>query len=247
MSGRCDAFRALAPDLALGVASGDERADALEHAAGCTTCRNDLAELTAAVDALVQAAPIARAPEGLEQRALAEFPSGGPALATEDLGADHRSAAPSNEVRSGGSSWLHAAAIVLAVLIVAAGGIRWAVSQDDPQATASQHGVLRASAGQAVGGVHVDHATNPGDGDDRDSNGEDDRLVISVDAGAPTGTYLVRCDYEEGAPYAAGRIEVGPAGVARWSAEVDVPTYDLHRVRLVSTTGGENLEAEIGS
>ena len=69
-------------------------------------------------------------------------------------------------------------------------------------------------------------------------------LVVSIGGGAPQGTYRVQCDYDSGRPYGAGDLEVGPDGLSRWSATVSVPTYDLRRVRLISTAGDANLEAE---
>ena len=98
-------------------------------------------------------------------------------------------------------------------------------------------GVLQTLDGSAVGQVSIENPTRYASGGSE--------LVVSVDAGAPTGTYRVQCDYESGRPYDAGVITVGADGVPRWSAKVTVPTYDLRRVRLVNTEGADNLEAQI--
>lgn len=67
----CDEVRALAPELALGIADGRERADALAHLAGCAACRGYLAELTEVADDLLELAPSHEPPPGFESRVLA--------------------------------------------------------------------------------------------------------------------------------------------------------------------------------
>lgn len=76
--GRCEETRALAPELALGVAEGDDRARALEHLAGCAACRRHLGELSDTADELVLLAPSEEPPAGFEGRVLGELRSGRP-------------------------------------------------------------------------------------------------------------------------------------------------------------------------
>src|SRR6478752_6819412 len=49
-SERCRETRALLPELATGVAPGDDRAGALAHLAGCADCRRSLREVAVTVD-----------------------------------------------------------------------------------------------------------------------------------------------------------------------------------------------------
>ena len=246
MTAECEAFRAVAPELALGIAVGDERAVALDHLATCPACRRELDALTATVDAIVQSAPAAEPPAGFELRALAGFDGAGdPSDEVDDrwsadgstgtAGTDPAHRAPRPRRR-----WLVAASIVVVVGAVVAGAVSWRSSHGGArvEVAAGAQGVLRLPDGEPVGRVQLDRGQTT-------SGTPGSELVISVDAGAPVGRYHVRCDYEAGGPYAAGQLEVGPDGVARWSADVTVPTYDLRRVRLVSTTGGPNLEAEM--
>jgi hypothetical protein len=65
--------RALAPELALGIADGKERADALAHLASCAACRAYLSELTDVADDLLALAPAQEPPVGFETRVLAEL------------------------------------------------------------------------------------------------------------------------------------------------------------------------------
>jgi hypothetical protein len=69
-SSSCDEIRALAPELALGIAGGDERARALEHLAECPACRTHLEELSSLADELLLLAPAQEPPAGFESRVL---------------------------------------------------------------------------------------------------------------------------------------------------------------------------------
>jgi hypothetical protein len=92
-------------------------------------------------------------------------------------------------------------------------------------------------------GIRVGQVTLQPGGPDGDGSRGGSELVISLASSSPVGTYRVECDYESGRPYTAGTLSAPDGGVEHWSETVSVPTYDLRRVRLVSTTGGPNLEA----
>jgi len=62
--------RELAPELALGTASGEERARALVHIASCLECRSYVDELSRDADALLALAPQNEPPIGFETRAV---------------------------------------------------------------------------------------------------------------------------------------------------------------------------------
>jgi hypothetical protein len=66
----CEQVRELAPELALGIAGGDERAMALGHLAECAECRRHVDELSALGDELLLLAPIKEPPVGFETRVL---------------------------------------------------------------------------------------------------------------------------------------------------------------------------------
>jgi anti-sigma factor RsiW len=69
----CDEFADQASELALGLLSGDERAAALAHLAGCPACRANLDELSRVADALLLVAPRAEPPVGFESRVLSRL------------------------------------------------------------------------------------------------------------------------------------------------------------------------------
>src|SRR4029450_14086852 len=66
----CEEVRSLVPELALGIAAGDDRARALEHLADCPACRGRLEELSIVADELLLLAPAQEPPAGFESRVL---------------------------------------------------------------------------------------------------------------------------------------------------------------------------------
>jgi hypothetical protein len=68
----CGQVRDLAPELALGIAEGEERDAALRHLDGCSGCRQLVSELSSVGDELLQLAPAHDPPIGFESRVLAE-------------------------------------------------------------------------------------------------------------------------------------------------------------------------------
>lgn len=71
----CDEVRRLAPEVALGVGGGEERARVLDHLVGCPECRKFVAELSEVADELLLLAPEAEPPPGFESRTLRRFPA----------------------------------------------------------------------------------------------------------------------------------------------------------------------------
>src|SRR2546428_1666096 len=72
----CADVRELAPELALGIVGGPERAEALQHASECGPCRALVGELSEAADALPLLAAEAEPPPGFEERVLAALQAG---------------------------------------------------------------------------------------------------------------------------------------------------------------------------
>jgi hypothetical protein len=66
-----DAVQEAAPELALGLVSGPERAAALAHLESCASCRAAVEELADVADALLLLAPETEPPPGFETRVLA--------------------------------------------------------------------------------------------------------------------------------------------------------------------------------
>jgi hypothetical protein len=69
-SSHCEAVRKVIPELALGIAEGKERAEALLHLRTCADCRRLLAGLSQVSDELLLLAPSHEPPVGFELRTL---------------------------------------------------------------------------------------------------------------------------------------------------------------------------------
>jgi hypothetical protein len=66
----CEHARQMAAELALGIADGAERAQALRHLSECAECRRVVQELSAVTDDLLMLAPEREPPAGFESRVL---------------------------------------------------------------------------------------------------------------------------------------------------------------------------------
>ena len=73
----CRAARAIAPELALGVASGEERAETLRHLAACPECRAEVESLARVADELLLVAPEHDPSVGFESRVVAALTADG--------------------------------------------------------------------------------------------------------------------------------------------------------------------------
>jgi hypothetical protein len=83
----CSRLYDLAPELALGLLDGAERAEVLAHLERCAKCHADVASLTELGEQLLLLAPQVPPPAGFETRVLARL-APGPALSAEGGTAD---------------------------------------------------------------------------------------------------------------------------------------------------------------
>jgi anti-sigma factor RsiW len=72
----CTQVRELAPELALGVLGGPERAEAIMHTNDCARCQAYVLELTEAADALPLLAGELEPPSGFEHRVMSAIDAG---------------------------------------------------------------------------------------------------------------------------------------------------------------------------
>src|SRR5438105_4475637 len=82
----CAQFATVAPEMALGILSGNERAVALDHLAGCPACQEHLDDLVRVADNLLLLGPAGEPPIGFESRVLARIQ----AEAAPPVGPSHR-------------------------------------------------------------------------------------------------------------------------------------------------------------
>jgi hypothetical protein len=75
----CEEIRELAPEVALGVAEAEERAEVLRHLSSCSECRHAVEQFTLVSDELLMLAPEQEPPAGFESRVIESIGLGRPA------------------------------------------------------------------------------------------------------------------------------------------------------------------------
>ena len=221
----CEQVRDLLPELAAGVAAGDERAAALAHLAGCPACRQELADLTTVVDELVLLAPRREPSPGFESAVLAAM-------------------TPGRRSRRPGPLVLAAAASMLGALL--AGGVVWAGTADDRGLAERYRHTLDVADGEYFVAAPV-HGAGPagGTGTVFAYEGRPSWLFVSLQDSSWSGRYQVQVVTTEGRVVPAGWCEVSD-GHGSWGRTVPVPVHDISAVRL-SAPGTATLWAAFRS
>lgn len=211
----CAEARELAPELALGILGGAERAEMLLHVNGCARCQAYVAELTDAADVIPQLVPDAEPPPGFEARVLRR------------LGEDERRTR---------RRWIAAvAAVAAAAIIVSVTTVRVIEANDGVDVAARGVPTTRlANTPVAVPmqGGSVDVAVGWAFVNDRHG------VAVSVDYGIPTGAYAVTATPTGGDPATLGTVQVTD-GRGAWTGRSAAPLPAGSRIALVDATGTE--------
>jgi hypothetical protein len=222
-SRHCAEVRELIPELAMGVAPGDERAVALAHIAGCADCRQLLEETTETVDELLLLAPEHEPPTGFDSVVMA-------ALDLEKEGRSRRWKA---------SGLVLAAAVVLIAAASAAGITHW-VGADDRELAAQYRETLRVADGSYLRAAPLVGSGNTEAGHVFAYEGNPSWVFVTV-RDAPSGVHRVRYVTEDGRSHPLGVCTVRD-GRGSWGTALDVPVYAVDRVELVQK--GHTLTAD---
>lgn len=215
----CSRTEELAPELALGLVTGPERAEALVHVSRCSSCQAAVEDLAEVADELLALAPPAEPPPGFESSVVADV---------------HEARRATADARStvGRRRLVLAAAAVLSVVL--------AVGAVVGRATAPERGATRELAmvspdGREVGALWV-------------HDGPPTWLLVSVPEwkrwegnGASTGehdgaaSYRMRLDLVDG-----GRTEIVGVTLASggmWSTTTPLDPEHIRAVSIVDDTG----------
>jgi Putative zinc-finger len=194
---RCSQLRDMAPDVALGLVTGEERAAALAHLEGCAACRAEVASLAGVADELLLVGPEAPPPEGFDRRVLArlaqvraaEAPSAARRWGPAHLRRRTRLRRPDGRRLAVGAVLSAAAAAV--VLVAAVVAIR-----DDPAGPTEERAEMTTGVGEVVGTATVrsgDPATVAVDvpgWEDAVPAGATYWLAVEMDDGSRTMTHI---------------------------------------------------------
>lgn len=139
----CNRLAELAPELALEILTGDERATALEHLDGCAACQELLSSYTLVTDRLLLFAPQATPPAGFERRVLGAVTPAAPTPAPPPAPVPLRRR---RFFRRGVAALAVASCAVLVAIGLGVG------TADDPALAVAE---MRTSRGEVVGEVIV--------------------------------------------------------------------------------------------
>jgi hypothetical protein len=211
----CAEVRELAPELALGIVGGPQRADALQHASECGPCRVLVGELSEAADALPLLAAEAEPPSGFEERVLS-------ALKSPQRRTRRRIAAA-------------VAVTAAAATIVSIVGVRVVESVQDIDASKTAASAVRSSEMVGANGIHV--------GDVFVTDGDPATVVMSVDYGIPSGTYGI--EFRAGSTEKRlGDMRVRD-GQGTWSEVTRLPARGSSSIVLVDASGAVVCEGRV--
>src|SRR5262245_11912891 len=241
----CTQVQELAPELALGIAVGEERDLAIRHLATCQDCRRTVSHLSAIGDDLLLLAPEVEPPPGLSDRVLAGLAR----PARRPRASVHRARVPSERPpvrthRPRVRALLAAAAVVVAVA-VGAGAVFQATSSDrrlaaDYRSLLDRAGgsfflvtPLEATGGGRVGTVFV-YEGNPS------------WVYVTMDR--PTTSRSVAADLvmRDGSTVSRGSGAIGGTNSA-WGYGLQVPVGKVRAVRFLGADGSRVFEANLDS
>lgn len=214
----CEEVRALAPELALGIASGEERARALEHLGSCAECRSYVQEMSDASDELLLAAPVHEPPVGFETRMIDRYRAGfrkKPRLAL-----------------------LLAAA---AVLLAAGAGGTYLALRSDVRFANHYHNVFAAAQGQYFASSPLYSGKRPL-GQAFAYEGSPSWVFVVLDGANTAKSYTANLVTRDGKEIPLGSFKRAP-GTTSWGSALPIDLRSVWTVRLI-TDKGNTLEAD---
>jgi hypothetical protein len=226
MSAETHEVRELLPEVALGIASGRDRARALEHIAGCLDCRTDLEELSGIADELLFLAPVQQPAVGFESRAIERMSTGGRAGRT----------------RFSIRQLLATAALGLLAALVAL-GVEYATSREDREFAGYYRRALEHANGSYFGALELHDPEGDPAGLVFAYEGKPSWIFLVVDAAEGTGTYRIELQTDEGASLALGETTLAD-GRGSFGTRVAISLGNMASVRVEEVRGDHLLSAE---
>ncbi len=234
MTDDCARIRELAPELALGIADGAQRAEALEHLADCADCRAHLESLAKVADELLLLAPPLEPPLGFEDRVAARTaPREAPAPRRRRLALGFAAAA--------GAAALAAGAV-------------WIGTSSDRDLASSYRAALERVDGNyfATGALLAPGGQEVGDAYAYDGDHSWVYVIASPPEAYPSGggklapgRYSMELVGDGARPVKLGPMEVDASGEGVSGGELPAGLGDLTELTLVDTSGHEVAAASL--
>jgi hypothetical protein len=235
----CAEFADAAAELALGVLTGRERAQALAHLDRCEACRENVRQLTVTGEELVGLLPAIEPPAGFETRVMERLGLGTPALAPA------RQLSPARRFGQKLADWigggwtgrggvsrprriLAAAATAAAVIVAGLGGWGLHAGTSSPAASPLSSAAFVTASHQTAGQVYF-------------YDGSHRWLYMSVNIGSASGavdngTVICQVEGPDGHLTTVGSFQL-TGGYGYWGSPDPVTNGPLTGARLVTTTG----------
>ena len=234
----CREFSDAAAELALGVLTGRERAQALAHLDHCASCREKVRQLTATGEGLLGLLPSVEPPAGFEARVmdrlgLAAAPGPGPTASpgpARQAGwlsrLPFRGRQPAaGQPRPAGRTQRVLALAAVAVAVVAAGLGGWGLRSGTsaPAGTPLSSATLLSASHQAAGKIFL-------------YDGSSRWLYMSVDMPSGNGTVICEVESRDGHVTTVGSFQLTD-GRGYWGSPVPATHGALTGARLVGPGG----------
>jgi hypothetical protein len=203
----CEEVRAAAPELALGVVAGDERARMLDHIARCPECRESVVDLANIGDELLTLAPNREPPIGFESRVISRL-----------------------KLRRGSRRWIAAvaAAAVLGATI-SAGAVLWS-TREDRDLGAHYREALSQADGRYFGARELRTEDNKKVGNVFIYAGRPSWVFVSFeDVGA--GSFAAELETGDGETLPLGEFELGEKRT--WGTALPIELKDASEFRVM--------------
>jgi hypothetical protein len=227
----CEETRDLAPEIALGIADGEARAEALRHLATCAECQRVVGQLSQVADELLVLAPAQEPPAGFESRVVEAIGLQRPPRWRLPRRLSLRWLAP----RLGPA--LAAAAVTAVVLI--------SVYQDDRQTAERYRGVLDQADGRYFQAEPLADETGARGGVAFGYEGSPSWLFLTVDPAHRDAVNRGALLTKDGRTIALPSLELDRRG--SWGGAIPVNLYTVASIRLLGDHPGEVLQASFPS
>lgn len=225
---RCEEVRELAPEIALGIADGEQRAEVLRHLSDCADCRRAVEQLTQVTDELLTVAPAQEPPAGFESRVVEAMGLGEPG--------SRRPRAPRLRLRRlvlrvGPAI---AAAAVTAVAMVA-------IYHDDHQTAERYRATLAEANGRSFQAETLADRTGARSGVVFGYEGSPSWLLLTVDRGHRDAVTRAELRTKDGRTIPLRALHLDAEG--SWGGAIPVKLYQVASVRLLGERPGDVLQA----
>jgi hypothetical protein len=226
----CDEVRSLSAELALGIASGEERARALEHAATCPRCRRELAGLSEVADELLLLAPAHEPPPGFESQVLERLAGSAPPRRRL-----------TRWVRPGWRRALVPAAAALAAAGITV-GVMLEVTEEDRETASVYRRALQPANGSYFGALPLRDQRGRGAGLVFGYEGHPSWVFVLLDRASGTGRWKVELGTRSRGRIALGSLHATD-GRGSFGRALPVPLREVSRVSVVERGGEGRLVA----